>query len=72
MTTRFLDYGIFSVTLPESWDEMSYENGELYSPLTFANDETGVGALQISIAKYGNRSHIGEQRRCWLSVEVSR
>lgn len=52
MKTHVLDLRLFHLTLPESWSELEADAYDSESPLTIANAETGVGALQISVAKF--------------------
>lgn len=52
MKTHVLDLDLFRLALPESWCELDADAYDLESPLTIANAETGVGALQISAAKF--------------------
>lgn len=52
MKTHDLDLGLFVLTLPQNWSELEADTCDLESPLTIANADTGVGALQISVAKF--------------------
>lgn len=52
MTSHLLDFGDFSVSVPDGWDELSPAEQASEMPLTIADAENGVGALQISAAIY--------------------
>lgn len=52
MTTKNLDLGFFNITVPVDWDNITSTLDEANPPLTVANPEAGVGALQFSSANY--------------------
>ena len=52
MKTHVLDLGVCSITLPEGWGVLSSATENMNAPLTIADAEIGVGALQVSVAKY--------------------
>ena len=52
MKTHVLDLGVCSITLPEGWGVLSSDTDNVNAPLTIADAEIGVGALQISVATY--------------------
>src|SRR5215208_5960064 len=63
MTNQVLHYEGFSISVPESWDEISETLDNPDAPFTFADQESDVGALQVSPAHYksGVRPNIGSK-----------
>ena len=49
---KLLRFSDFSVTVPASWDDITASLDDAEAPLTIADPEMGVGALQFSPAIY--------------------
>jgi hypothetical protein len=52
MTTKSLIYDIFSISIADGWEDITATLDDVEAPLTFANPDSGVGALQLSLAVY--------------------
>lgn len=68
MTHRELDFGGFSLSVPDGWEDITATLDDADAPLTVADPISGVGALQFSPAIYeGGRSPgVGPQDLCSL------
>ncbi|MGI6420525.1 MAG: hypothetical protein ACOX1P_33250 [Thermoguttaceae bacterium] len=52
MITKILQFRQFSVVVPFNWTDITDSLDDARAPLTIADQESGVGALQFSVALY--------------------
>lgn len=73
MILRVLDFGAFSISVSEGWEDITATLDEADAPWTIADPVSGVGALQFSPAIYrgGPSPEVGPQDLCALLDEFA-
>jgi hypothetical protein len=66
VTHRALDFGVFSLSVADGWEDITATLDDADAPLTVADPISGVGALQFSPAIYkgGRLPCVGPQDLC--------
>jgi hypothetical protein len=70
---RVLDFGVFSISVADGWEDVTATLDDANAPLTVADPILGVGALQFSSAIYkgGRLPQVGPQDLCTLLEEFA-